>query len=74
MEMIMRNSIQLVIRTMVAVGFAVIGVGVFGSAAPGEGASVDGARIFANRYESPVSDVDTYDDFRRRRTEQTQNT
>lgn len=70
----MRNSIQLVIRTMVAVGFAVIGVGVFGSAASGEGASVDGARIFANRYESPVSDVDTYDDFRRRRTEQTQNT
>ena len=71
----MRNSIsQLVIGTAVAIGLAVVGVSAIGSAGASERASVNASPVLVNRYESPVSDVDHYNDFNKRRTEQREDT
>jgi len=75
MEAIMRNSIsQLVIGTAVAIGLAVVSVGAIGSAGAGERASVNASPSLVNRFELPVSDVDKYNDFNKRRTEQREDT
>ena len=71
----MRNSIsQLVIGTAVAIGLAVVSVGAIGSAGAGERASVNASPSLVNRFELPVSDVDKYNDFNKRRTEQREDT
>jgi hypothetical protein len=59
MEAIMPSSItQLVIGTAVAIGMAVVGVSVIGSAAAVEQAQVNAPQILVNRDESPLSEED----------------
>jgi hypothetical protein len=75
MEAIMRNSIsQLIIGTAVAIGLAAVSVGVIGSAAAGESAYVEAPQVLMSRYQSPPPDVDSYDDLRRKRAEQSKDT
>ena len=49
---------QLVIRTVFAIGMAVVGVSVIGSAVAFEQARVNASEILINRLESPLSEED----------------
>jgi len=49
---------QLVVRTVVAIGMAVVGVSVIGSAVAFEQAHVNALEILINRLESPLSEED----------------
>ena len=75
MEAIMRiNVSQLIIGTAIAIGLAAVSVGVIDSAAAGESAYIEAPQAHMNGYQTPCPDVDSYDDLRRKRAEQSKDT
>jgi hypothetical protein len=75
MEAIMRINIsKLIIGTTVGIGLAAVSIGVIDSAAAGESAYIEAPQVLMNGYQTPCLDVDSYDDLRRKRAEQSKDT